>query len=481
VSGLGAFIEPSEVDLLLRATVLVCIAWLGALALRRAKAAAASRHLMWLSVVAGLLLLPLLSAWLPDVHIPLLPPPALQADATALVPTVEEPWWGWALRFFYGAVATILLMRLVHASWKLRKLWGASRVADDSWISLVEECRRVVGLRRRIALRLTQEPLTPMTWGMLAPKVLLPASAEGWPTERRRMVLMHELAHVVRHDALTQSVASLAGTLYWFHPVVRLGTQQMRAAQEQAADDLVLRAGAQPVAYARCLVDLAQIPCPGGPTLHAAAAGGASQLETRVWAILHNQALPGRRGSATIVGAAGLLSTWLVSSAVPVKAIQPMQSAARPERAGALSTPSANEQERGFLGPPSAARVRSFTAIGSAPPEATAPTARPDRAPRSRELGWGDGGRSSSFHPSRPRNLQGEGYQAGSYPELSRWTPLAASPDLSDGPAPVGPSGRANALRSREGDSAGALSPAGVPRPPAFAPGAHRRPLGETP
>ena len=43
----------------------------------------------------------------------------------------------------------------------------------------------------------------PMTFGLFRNTILMPADAADWTEERRRLVLLHELAHVRRHDAAT--------------------------------------------------------------------------------------------------------------------------------------------------------------------------------------------------------------------------------------------------------------------------------------
>src|SRR5207244_6373507 len=90
----------------------------------------------------------------------------------------------------------------------------------------------------------------PMTWGALRPVLLLPTEAAGWPAERLRAVLLHELAHVARHDYLTLTMAELAVALYWFHPLAWWAASRMRRERERACDDRVLAAGVAPSGYA---------------------------------------------------------------------------------------------------------------------------------------------------------------------------------------------------------------------------------------
>ena len=134
----------------------------------------------------------------------------------------------------------------------------------------------------------------PMTWGVLRPVVLLPTEAADWSPERRRAVLLHELAHVARHDCLTLAMAELALAFYWFHPLAWWAASRMRRERERACDDRVLTAGVAASDYAADLLAVAR----GRHALHAALAmARSSSLESRLRGARSRRSTPSRKES----------------------------------------------------------------------------------------------------------------------------------------------------------------------------------------
>jgi hypothetical protein len=127
----------------------------------------------------------------------------------------------------------------------------------------------------------------PLTFGLTRKRatVLLPDDALDWDEPRRRLVLRHEMAHIVRRDCAKQLLARLIVALYWINPLAWLALRKLHNEQERASDDMVLARGAKASDYAMQLLQIASAPS----RLPAAAAVPMARrgyLETRVQAIL---------------------------------------------------------------------------------------------------------------------------------------------------------------------------------------------------
>ena len=306
------------------------------------RASAATRHFIWTLSVIGLLGLPLLATMLPawEVAVPIassetdtaidrvrLTPIAPATAATtngnaASIARANDDGtasrdarlpWPLMLGAIYGVGALVLFARLLHQRSAARRIVReATPIGDREWISTFDDCAARIGVTRSVALRRSAAQLMPMTTGTMASSIVIPADANMWDEDRRRAVLLHELAHIARHDCLTQMLSAIACAAYWFHPGVWYVARRLRIERELACDDRVLAAGAQAHEYAGHLLELAY--SWSGRRAPALVVGMASsrKLEGRMRAVLdpaRNRTSPSRRmwfiGAA--VGAALLL------------------------------------------------------------------------------------------------------------------------------------------------------------------------------
>ena len=325
----------------LKGAILVALAAAAAYALRNRSAA--SRHAVWTAAVVGHLTIPVLMLVLPAWSLPVLPAaPWMQAEqapgarttpsanavstkesaaaareaergsafpAKTLPATPTAPSRGGSLELTPVAAATDLspviimaaiwlagalfvLLRLAVGTWRVTRLAReGDRVEDGQWLSLTQRLANRLGVTRPLTLLRGERLAVPVTWGIVYPAVLLPQDSDEWTEERKRFVLVHEMAHVKRFDALTQLVAQLAVAVFWFDPLVWFAAHKMRVEREHACDDYVLRDGTTPSLYAGELLEMVRsIGTPthdrAAPAFAALAMARRSEFEGRMLSIL---------------------------------------------------------------------------------------------------------------------------------------------------------------------------------------------------
>ena len=368
------------IEIVAKITLLLLLAWVASTALRRASAAV--RHLLATVSILLTLLMPALIRLSPQWRVPILPVesatqtpraqndtvvfavqpidnapsatatlphratrevkqqeqrstyavsqqiPASEAPAPAIATTPVEhapaalklDWKLW-LTAIWLSVVLIFVVRLGWSYLRLRQILSrAERLTDGAFTEMALDIERDLRIGRPVRLWTSSEVDVPITAGLLYPRVLLPAEAPEWTLERRRVVLLHEFAHIKRLDVLTQLLAQMAVAVYWFHPLVWWAARQMQRERERACDDFVLSAGARASDYAGDLLEFGSRVRPQAAYGAALAMARRSQLEGRLLAVL-DERTDRRSVSFGTVAAVALVACAIASPITALRAI----------------------------------------------------------------------------------------------------------------------------------------------------------------
>jgi beta-lactamase regulating signal transducer with metallopeptidase domain/HEAT repeat protein len=337
--------------LLLAKATLILVAALGiTVAMQRGSAGA--RHLVWLATLAIVLLVPAVTAWVPPLRLKILPPVTQKAVETATpaspyatgnarsietpatIPTVTAPTSivaeengvlarlsGISLALaIWAGIALVLAGWLGYGALMVRRIVRNSNPLDTSdWLTPLYEVADRLELEEPPRLLSSEEAKMPFACGFLKPTIVLPADCDKWSADRRRAVLLHELAHVKRHDLVGHTLGRFACAIYWFHPLVWTAAKQLRNESERACDDLALSCGARASDYAEHLLDIVTSVRRDSTPVVALAMARRKEFEGRMLAILDPElrhSTPSRRQSAALIGSLALIAI-VVGAAAP--------------------------------------------------------------------------------------------------------------------------------------------------------------------
>jgi beta-lactamase regulating signal transducer with metallopeptidase domain/HEAT repeat protein len=382
--------------LLTKATIILVVALGITLSMQRASAGA--RHLVWLVTLGTLLLVPALSAWAP-LRLAVLPETPAVSGSTAgnggaRAPTDAVTRSGPAIDIgaprvgaprtdasvstthnggvfsrlqrmngttlvvsLWAAVMLAIGASLAWAGFTLRRIVTQATPLDaPSWLTPLWEVSDRLGLEEPPRLLRSEEAKMPFACGMLTPTIVLPTECESWSLDRRHAVLLHELAHVRRHDLFGHTLGRLVCAVYWFHPLVWTAAKQLRSESERACDDLALACGTRATDYAEHLLDIVTSVRRDFTPSVALAMARRKEFEGRMLAILDPElrhSSPSRRQSAALIGSLALIAV-VVGAGAPT---------ARLASAASLYVP---QQERTWPTTPETTATAPTTAKASA-------------------------------------------------------------------------------------------------------------------
>jgi beta-lactamase regulating signal transducer with metallopeptidase domain/HEAT repeat protein len=339
--------------LLLAKTTLILLCAL-AITVAMYRSSAGARHLVWLVTLGTLLLVPAMAAWAPPLRLEILPSvvqvaspaaPVAATDSKTLHSDVAAPvasdsrtiepnsgsgavdgvtlsrFSGISIFFaIWAAIAFAIAMWLAYGALTVRRIVRNAQPLDtQDWLTPLWEVADRLELEEPPRLLGSDEAKMPFACGFTRPTIVLPSECEQWSEDRRRAVLLHELAHVKRRDLIGHTLGRLACAVYWFHPLVWSAAKQLRNESERACDDLAISCGARASDYAEHLLDIVTSVRHDSTPAIALAMARRKEFEGRMLAILDPELRHSTPGRKQVIGLIASLATIaiVVGAAAP--------------------------------------------------------------------------------------------------------------------------------------------------------------------
>ena len=227
-------------DSTVKVSLIVLMALVARALLRRRSAAV--RHWVLSVAIACAAAMPLLALMVPAWHI--VPgafspePPAAQSESVVSTTTIVaqgaeatdqiradgstgEPYASIGSRMAamvgpvwivgFGISLLVLLAGLGHLKWLAT---GARQIDVGRWRRLANEISAAFELRHPVKLLQSDHPTLLVTWGLLQPKVILPAAARGWSDDRvsgLRLTLAFNMVRILPSRLDGRAIAGAAG------------------------------------------------------------------------------------------------------------------------------------------------------------------------------------------------------------------------------------------------------------------------------
>ena len=187
--------------------------------------------------------------------------PETASQVTSAFSSLPPLTWQAFLFLLWLVGVLVILVLLIRRMSFVKELVAQSEPAKNRLLDVLNECRRQVGIRRNIELRLSNNMSAPAVCGLFEPTILVPtALLEKLSPDKLRAVLVHELVHIKRADIWVNSVQTVLQIIYFYNPFVWLANAMVRRVREQAVDEMVLvTLKPETKNYSNTLIDIAEM------------------------------------------------------------------------------------------------------------------------------------------------------------------------------------------------------------------------------
>jgi beta-lactamase regulating signal transducer with metallopeptidase domain len=176
------------------------------------------------------------------------------ANAVVAETATRIPW----IPLVWAAIALLLITRwLLLRSRTVTAALRSPSPASARELAAVRDAR--VAMRIRVAVDTIRSPIceAPAVLRVIRPVIVLPAhGCDDLSDDELRSLVLHECAHVARHDNLAAFLQAFGTSLLWFHPLLWLASRALTVTREEACDEAVADAMRDTDAYVSALTKI---------------------------------------------------------------------------------------------------------------------------------------------------------------------------------------------------------------------------------
>ena len=138
------------------------------------------------------------------------------------------------------------------------------------WRLFVQKLSAQMGIQKKVIIHLSTAISSPLTFGFLKPIILIPLACLNHLTAvQMEALIIHELAHIRRHDYFLIFFFLLQRPFLFFNPFMHFLGEQVKKERENCCDDWVLQFQYNPAIYAGALLAVASTKDTKSLALHA--------------------------------------------------------------------------------------------------------------------------------------------------------------------------------------------------------------------
>jgi beta-lactamase regulating signal transducer with metallopeptidase domain len=214
-----------------------------------------TRFAIWFSALLAIVALPFFGeSGFVTSHSRILPPPSWHGEITL------SSSWAFCLFAAWAAGSGLLLLRMSVGLWRVLQI--RRNCSDLEFASLDPAIARMLRdfvSRRRVKLCVSCDVAVPAAIGFFRPAIVFPAwLLPQLSTGEIKVILLHELAHLLRRDDWTNLAQKIVKAVFFFHPAVWWIENRLTLEREMACDDIVLAQTSSPRAYVSSLISFAE-------------------------------------------------------------------------------------------------------------------------------------------------------------------------------------------------------------------------------